>query len=218
MSEEQEPHLRLMLADDHRMVRSGLSNLLSRQEGWQVMAEADDGIQLLQHMESQTPDIVILDLNMPGINGIEVTRRIKAQYPTVRVVILSMHDEPEYLIRSLQSGADAYVFKQAEPAVLLEAVRTVAVGRRFFPPEVTDALTGNSMPHSDNTPPQITPREREVLQWVASGDSNKVIADRLCVSPRTVETHRARLLKKLDARNTAELVQLALRFGLITER
>lgn len=216
MSAETEP-LRLMLADDHRMVRSGLSNLLARQHGWVVSAEADDGEELLTLVEADPPDVVVLDLNMPRMGGIEATRRIKADHPEIRVVVLSMHDEPEYVIRSLQAGADAYVFKQAEPQVLLEAIRTVAEGRKFFPSDVAVALSGMGAGNADDTTSgtQITPREREVLVLVAKGKSNKEIADLLFVSPRTVETHRARLLKKLEARNTAELVQLALRFGLI---
>lgn len=216
MSAETAP-LRLMLADDHRMVRSGLSNLLARQPGWAVTAEADDGEELLGLVEADPPDVVVLDLNMPRMGGIEATRRIKADHPEIRVVVLSMHDEPEYVIRSLQAGADAYVFKQAEPQVLLEAIRTVAEGRKFFPSDVAVALSGMGAVNADDTTSgaQITPREREVLALVAKGKSNKEIADLLFVSPRTVETHRARLLKKLEARNTAELVQLALRFGLI---
>ena len=211
--------LRIMLADDHRLVRSGLSNLLAAQPGWAVTGEADDGQQLLVLVDAAPPDVVVLDLNMPRLNGIETTRRLKADHPDVRVVVLSMHDEPEYLIRSLQSGADAYVFKQVEPEVLLEAIRTVVQGRRYFPSEVAAALSGVSLGEhaAESGVASITPREREVLALVAKGLSNKEIAERLFVSPRTVETHRARLLKKLEARNTAELVQLALRFGLIDD-
>lgn len=211
--------MRVLLADDHGIVRRGLRSLLEG-AGLSVVAEATDGLEALRLLETHQPDLLILDIGMPKLNGIDVAARVqKIEHPP-RVLILSMHSDESYIIRALASGARAYLLKDATDEDLLPAVRAVASGRPFFSPAVTAVLVQDYMRSlqtrglSDSYT-LLTDREKEVLQLLAEGRSNKEVATLLNLALSTIETHRASLMQKLNLHNTAEIVLYAVRKGII---
>jgi len=211
--------IRVLLADDHRLVRAGLRALLQSLEGVQVVAEAGNGYEALQLAQQHQPDIVIMDIGMEGLNGLEAAARIAKSTPAPRVIILSMHANEEYVRRSLQAGAAGYLLKGAEPAELELAIHAVMRGESYLTPAVSKQVVQDYLQGSGVKPDplqDLTPRQREVLQLIAEGNSTKEIAHKLNLSIKTVETHRGELMNRLDIHDVAGLVRYAIRTGIVT--
>lgn len=209
----------IVLADDHRIVRQGLRVLLSAEQDFDVIGEADDGREALELVRRLNPDVLVLDLMMPGLNGLEVARQLNKQAARVGVVVLSMHDDEGFVLEALANGVSAYVLKDSNSSDLVQAVREVAAGRRYLSPPLSDraietyqqmAKIGAMDRHET-----LTTREREVLQLSAEGYTNSEIAARLGISTRTAETHRSHLLHKLGLHTQSDLIRYALRRGII---
>jgi two-component system response regulator NreC len=212
--------LRVLLADDHGIVRRGLRTLLESEPGISVVAEAADGLEALRLCGEHQPDLLILDVGMPKLNGIEVAARAQKLDRAPRSIILSMHADESYIIRALAAGARAYLLKDATDEDLLPAVRSVSAGKPYFSPAVTAVLVEDYVRRLQakgltDTYHLLTDREKEVLQLLAEGRSNKEVASELDLSLSTVETHRSNLMQKLNLHNTAELVLYAVRKGII---
>ena len=212
--------MRVLLADDHGIVRRGLRTLLESEPGVTVVAEAADGLEALRLCSEHQPDLLILDVGMPKLNGIEVAARAQKLDRAPRSIILSMHSDESYIIRALASGARAYLLKDATDEDLLPAVRSVSAGKPYFSPAVTAVLIEDYVRRLQakgltDTYHLLTDREKEVLQLLAEGRSNKEVASELDLSLSTVETHRSNLMQKLNLHNTAELVLYAVRKGII---
>lgn len=214
--------MRVLLADDHGIVRRGLRSLLESEPGVTVLGEAADGHEALRLAKELHPDIVILDIAMPLLNGIDVAARLQKMDRPPRTVILSMHSDESYIIRALAAGARAYLLKDATDEDLIPAIRAVAAGRPYFSPAVTAVLVEDYMRRLQDrgltdTYHLLTDREKEVLQLLAEGRANKEVATLLDLSLSTVETHRANLMQKLNLHNTAEIVLYAVRKGIIIQ-
>jgi DNA-binding NarL/FixJ family response regulator len=208
--------MRILLADDHGIVRSGLKMLIDRQDGMQVVAEADDGVAAVEAVLREEPDIAILDVAMPKMTGIQAAREIKSRRPSVTVLLLSMYDDERYLFDGLQAGASGYVLKRAADEELIEAVRSVASGKPYLPATTQSALVKEWLDQGDEAPRDpLTPREQDVVKLIAEAYTNKQIGEILKVSEKTVESHRANVLAKLGMRDRVELVRYAIRRGLI---
>jgi len=213
--------LRVIIADDHAVVRQGIRTVLEDVEGLQVVAEAGDGDEALALAEEHEPDVVVLDVTMPGKTGLEVARELRERGSGVAVLILSMHDEPEYVLEAVRAGADGYVLKDMAPAELRAAVTAVHEGREYFSGRVTHQLSVGLRQELEEEQRKsrlesLTPREIEVLVLVARGLTNRGIADDLGISPRTVETHRERVMAKLRIRSVAGLTRFVVEQGLDT--
>ena len=213
-------HLRVVLADDHTLFRQGLRRVLEEQAGWQVVAEASDGAEAVRLTLEREPHIVILDIAMPRLNGVEATRQIARRLPDVRVLIVSMYSDDLYITQSLQAGAHGFILKDSADADLVRAVRDLAAGKSYFSPAVSKVVLDDYVRHLADRGvtdrfDALSEREREVFQLIAEGHSNKDIASLLHVSPGTVETHRARIMEKLDVHSAAEIVLYAVRKGVI---
>jgi len=212
--------LRVLLADDHGIVRRGLRSLLETEPGLTVVGEAADGLEALRLCEEHQPDILIVDVGMPKLNGIDVAARAQKLERPPRTVILSMHADESYIIRGLAAGARAYLLKDATDEDLIPAVRAVAAGKPFFSPAVTGVLVEDYLRQLQargltDSYHLLTDREKQVLQLLAEGRSNKEVATLLELSLSTVETHRGNLMQKLNLHNTAEIVLYAVRKGII---
>lgn len=208
---------RVMLADDHTLVRGGIRKILEGQPGIEVVAEAADGAAALDLVGSTEADVLVLDLKMPGTDGIDVLRAAKAIRPGLKVVILTMHAGQEYVARAVKGGSDAYLLKDSAVQDLVAAVSAVMAGQTYFSPAIQQQLAGllrNGGQHPSGTQ-TLTDREREVLTWLARGLSSKEVAKELNISVRTVETHRANLMHKLGVKSVAVLIQVAMREGII---
>jgi len=202
-------------------VRHGLRKILEAQPDWEVVDEAGNGREAVKKALEQNPDILVLDIGMPQLNGIEATRQIVKRAPAVRVLILSMHSDEAYITQALQAGAKGYLLKDSADTDLIRAVSDVAAGRSFFSPAVAKVMLDDYVRHLANKGivdrfEALSEREREIFQLVAEGNSNKEIADLLSISQGTVETHRAHILQKLDLHSTAEIVLYAVRRGVIS--
>jgi DNA-binding NarL/FixJ family response regulator len=213
--------LRILLGDDHTLVRHGFRKILEGRPDWQVVAEVGDGRQAVREGLALLPDVAVLDIGMPLLNGMEATRQIVRRAPTVRVLILSMHSDEAYITQALQAGAKGYLLKDSADTDLIRGIADVAAGRSFFSPAVARVMLDDYVRHLAEKGivdryQSLSEREREIFQLIAEGHSNKGIADVLGVSPATVETHRAHILQKLDVHNTAELVLYAVRHGVIS--
>jgi two-component system, NarL family, response regulator NreC len=213
--------VRILLGDDHTLVRQGLRRILEGRPDWEVVAEASDGRDAVQHALAIQPNVAILDIGMPRLNGIEATRQIVRRSPDVRVLILSMHANEAYILQALKAGAKGYMLKDSADTELIRGVESIAAGKSFFSPAVAKVMLDDYVRHLANKGivdrfESLSEREREVFQLVAEGRSNKEVAELLSVSPATVETHRAHILQKLDVHNTAELVLYAVRRGVIS--
>jgi DNA-binding NarL/FixJ family response regulator len=206
----------ILLADDHHVVRQGLRSLLEAEADFTVIGEASDGLQTLQMVEKMHPQVLVLDLMMPGLNGLEVTRQVAA---TTRVVILSMHASEAYVLEALQNGAFGYVLKDSTAADLVQAVRSAAEGRRFLSQPFSELAIAAYLRRSQSSPLDpyntLTTREREVLQLMAEGHTNNEISARLSISPRTVEIHRANVMHKLNLHSQTDLIRYALKRGIL---
>ena len=212
--------IRVLLVDDHPVVRKGLASCLAQQEHLAIAGEAGDGLEAVAKARELLPDVVLLDIDMPGMSGLAVSEVLRKELPQVRVLVLSMHHRPEYLHRVLQSGAQGYVLKEAAPEELVKAIETVNAGDAYFSPEIA-RMALNRLVHRNGEVPDLgalTNREQEVLVLIAKGLSNKEIACALNVGVRTVETHRERTMRKLDIHSVAGLTRFALAKGLITLR
>jgi two-component system response regulator NreC len=212
--------LRIVLADDHTLFRQGLRRVLEEQAGWQVVAEASDGAEAVRLAQEHEPQIVILDIAMPRLNGVDATRQIARRLPEVRVLIVSMYSDDLYITQALQAGAHGFILKDSADADLVRAVRDLAGGKSYFSPAVTKVVLNDYVRHLADRGvtdrfDALSEREREVFQLIAEGHSNKEIAGLLNVSPGTVETHRARIMEKLDVHSAAEIVLYAVRKGVI---
>lgn len=207
----------VLLADDHKIVRDGLRALLEAEDGLEVAAEADQGRLAVEMAEEMEPGLVIMDIGMPDLNGMEATRQILSAVPGAKVIALSMHSDRRFVKGMLKAGACGYLLKDAAFEELARAVRTVLDGGIYLSPSITDAVIDDyvNRTEEEGSPEQVlTRREREVLQLLAEGKTTKQIAFLLDVSPKTIETYRSRLMKKLDLRSVAELTKYALREGL----
>jgi DNA-binding NarL/FixJ family response regulator len=212
--------LRVLLGDDHTMLRQGLKKILEDRHDWRVVAEAGNGRDAVREVLALKPDVAVLDIGMPLLNGLEATRQIVRHAPAVRVLILSMHSDQAYVTQAVQAGAKGYLLKESAAGELIEAIAALAAGKSFFSPAVaqvvfddyTRRLTDKGIADPYDT---LSEREREVLQLVAEGRSSKEIAELLSISATTVETHRAHILQKLGLHNTVEVVRYATRRGIV---
>ena len=212
--------MRILLADDHGIVRRGMRSLLDTEPGVEVVGEASNGLEALKLIETLKPDMAILDVAMPMLNGIEVTAQAMKAFPELKVIILSMYADESYVVRALTAGARAYLLKEATEEDLLPAVRAVRNGRSFFSPAISSILLADYVRHLkqrglEDSYDILSDREKEVLQLLAEGRSNKEAAGVLNLSLSTVETHRLKLMQKLGLHNTAEIVLYAVRKGII---
>jgi two-component system, NarL family, response regulator NreC len=213
--------VRILLADDHTVMRAGLRALLERQPNLEIVGEAEDGRQTVQLASSHVPDVVVMDIAMPNLNGVEATRRMVSKQPTISVVILSMYSDESYVMRALEAGARAYLLKDSAVTDLIRAIEAVSQGKSFFSPKISRilaeeyirALRQKGVADSYEL---LTPREREILQLLAEGKTNKEVATSLNISVYTAETHRGNILQKLNLHSTAELVLYAVRKGIIS--
>jgi DNA-binding NarL/FixJ family response regulator len=210
---------RIVLADDHTLVRSGIRALLERMQGMDVVAEAANGVAAVAAVAEHDPDIALVNISMPELNGIEATRRIVNTHPRTRVIVMSLHTDQEYVRRAFLAGAVGYVAKSANREELELAIRAASRGSVWIDPAISqtvvDALIGGKDP---GTFELLTPRQREVLKLIAEGASTKAIARRLGVSVKTIESHRAQLMKRLDVDGVAGLVRAAIRIGISDPR
>ena len=216
-----ERKIRILLADDHTVVRRGLRLLLEGQPEFSVVAEASDGKQAVDAADAVKPDVVVLDIAMPNLNGIEAAQRILSSAPATSIVVLSMHADEGYVLRALKAGAKGYLLKDSAEGDLIEAIKSVTRGKTFFSPEITKMLAEDYVREIrargiEDSYELLTPREREILQLLAEGKSNKDIATLLNLSLYTVETHRRNLQDKLNLHSFAELILYAVRKGVIS--
>jgi DNA-binding NarL/FixJ family response regulator len=212
--------IRILLADDHTLVRQGLRKLLEERPDWEVIAEAGDGREAVRLAEQHKPDVAILDVAMPLLNGIEATRQIARRVPNTRVLVLSMHADEAYVTQILQAGATGYLLKDSADVDLLKAVEEAAHGRSFFSPAIARVMLDDYVRQLADKGvtdryESLSEREREIFQLIAEARTNKEIAALLNVSPSTVETHRAHIMEKLDLHSAAEIVLYAVRRGVI---
>ena len=213
--------IRILLADDHNVMRGGLRVLLERQPGFKVVSEASDGRQAVEQAEATKPDIIVLDIAMPNLSGIEAAQRISTLLPHTRIIILSMHSDESYVLRALKAGAKGYLLKDSAENDLIEAIKAVDEGKAFFSPEISNIMVEDYVREmkrrgAEDSYELLTPREREILQMLAEGKSNKHIATVLDLSLYTVETHRRNLQDKLNLHSFAELILYAVRKGIIS--
>jgi len=213
--------IRILLADDHTVMRNGLRLLLERQPNLEVVGEAADGREAVEMAATTKPDVVVMDIAMPHLNGVEAARQIAARSPLTAIAILSMHSDESYVIRSLKAGARAYLLKDSAEADLIAAINSITEGKSFFSPAVRQILKEDYMHQlaemgAEDSYELLTNREREVLQLVAEGKSNKEVANLLNLSLYTVETHRTHILQKLNLHSVPELILYAVRKGIIS--
>jgi two-component system, NarL family, nitrate/nitrite response regulator NarL len=209
--------IRLLLVDDHPVVRKGIGACLAQQEHLEIVGEAADGREALRKARELSPDIILMDIDMPHLNGLAVTEMLRKDLPKIKVLILSMHSNTEYVLRIVHSGARGYVLKEAAPSELVRAIDTVNSGEAFFSPEVARAALNQFVRGGTNVnASELTAREREVLVLIAEGLSNKEIASQLGVGVRTVETHRERIMRKLNIHSVAGLTKFAISKGLVS--
>ncbi len=212
--------IRILLVDDHAILRAGLRALLAAHADIQVVGEAGDGEQALQRVNELHPDVVVMDIAMPGVNGLVATREITHAHPQTRILILTQYDNKEYVLPLLKVGAVGYVLKQAVDVDLVAAIRAAARGEAFLQPSIAklvlNAYLDNASQAGEDSFTTLTERERETLILVAQGHSTREIAEMLHISPNTVDVHRARLMQKLDLHNIAELSAYAVRRGLLS--
>jgi DNA-binding NarL/FixJ family response regulator len=208
--------IRILLADDHPLIRAGFKSLLGMNEKFQIVAEAENGKELLELAARTQPDVVLTDISMPVMNGMEALEELARSFPNMRFIILTMHQEPEYILNTLKLGASGYLLKNIDRSELERAILTVYDGGKYFSPIITNILAESFTKPEPIEPGEVTPREKEVLELVARGNSTKQVADKLGISIRTVESHRINMLKKMKVNNTAELIKKAIELKILT--
>lgn len=210
--------IRIILADDHTVVRAGLKSLLDQETTMEVIAEASDGREVLELVRQHEPDMVIMDVAMPELNGVDATRQLRADYPEIKVLALSMHSDKRFVLTMLKAGASGYLLKNCATRELTQAIQTIITNRQYISPDIANVvieeLSRDPAQAAETPAANLTRREREVLQLLAEGNSVKAIATQLHVSNSTVETHRRQIMEKLDLHNLAELTKYAIREGL----
>ena len=211
---------RIVIAEDHTILREGLRALLSAEAGFDVVGEAEDGRAAVRCCEDLVPDLVLMDLSMPRMHGFEAIKEIKRQNPDVKIIALTVHKTDEYILATLQAGADGYLLKDATHSELVMAIKNVLMGKRYLSPGISERviegyLEGKETLKTRSAWDTLTRREREILKLIAEGYKNKEVADYLCISLKTVEKHRANLMKKLDLHSAAELTAFAVEKGLV---
>ena len=216
-----EDPIRVLVADDHAIVRTGIRHVLESEPGFVVVAEASTGPEALELAESLRPDVAVLDITMPGISGLHVAAQLRERTPETQVLILSMHDNTEYVLESLRAGVHGYLLKDTAATELRGAIRAVRRGESFFSPPIAGRLSavlrGEASTSASDALAQLTSRERQVLLGIAQGHTNREIGAQLGISPRTVESHRENLMRKLGVRTVAGLTRLALEAGLVPD-
>jgi two-component system response regulator NreC len=211
---------RIVIAEDHTILREGLRALLSTDPQFDVVGEAGDGRAAIRRCDELAPDLVLMDLSMPRMHGFDAIKEIKRQSPEIKIIVLTVHKTDEYILATLQAGADGYVLKDATQSELVMAIRNVLAGKRYLSPGISDRviqgyLEGKETIKTSSAWDTLTRREREILKLIAEGYKNKEVADHLFISLKTVEKHRANLMKKLDLHNAAELTVFAMEKGLV---
>ena len=211
--------IKVVVADDHTILRQGIKALLDNQAGIEVIGEAKDGREALTLIERLQPDVILMDIAMPGLNGLEATRRIKKKFPKIKVLVLTMYTNEEYVFQILQAGANGYLVKETAFQDLISAITAVYRDEAFMSPSISKKVinryTQRAQKTNDTTCDVLTTREREVLQLIAEGSSSKKIAEALFISPKTVETHRTHIMDKLNIHNRTDLVKYAIRKGIV---
>lgn len=213
-------NIRILIADDHTIVRSGLRLLLEAEPDIDVIGEASDGAEALNLVEEHRPDLVLMDISMPGMDGLEATRQIKANWPEIKVLVLTMHRSDEYFFEMLKAGASGYILKGAETSDLIQAVRVVGRGEVFLYPTMAQKLLKDYLDFvrwGDGTGSSLSPREKEILRLLSEGCSSKEIAEKLVISPSTVHSHQSNLMTKLGLNSRHELIQYARQRGLTSD-
>src|SRR5690242_8874685 len=212
--------IRILLADDHTILRAGLKMMLNAQPDMEIVGEAQDGRQSIAEAQKLQPDVVLMDITMPDINGIEATKQIKKLLPDTRVLVLTMHEHDEYVFQALRAGASGYMLKEAAATDLITALRVIQSGQFYLSPTAQSVMVGDYLQRvrageEKDSYSSLTEREREILKLVAEGYTNNQIAERLVISPKTVDTHRTHIMDKLNLHSRAELVKYAMRRGLL---
>jgi DNA-binding NarL/FixJ family response regulator len=216
-----EPKSRIVIAEDHTILREGLRSLLSSSQDFEIVGEAEDGHMAIQCVEKCKPDLILMDLSMPRMNGMDAIREIKRQSPQTKILVLTVHKAEEYILATLHAGADGYVLKDTTHTELVMAIRSVLMGKPYLSPGISEKviegyLEGRKTLKTRSSWETLTQREREILKLIAEGYKNKEIADYLCISPKTVEKHRANLMEKLDLHNVQALTTFAIEKGLVS--
>lgn len=211
---------RIVIAEDHTILREGLRAILAADPGLEIVGEAEDGREAVRQAASKAPDLILMDLSMPRMNGLEAIREIRRQSPGTKILALTVHSSEEYVLAALEAGADGYVLKDATRSELVMAIRRILEGKRYLSPGISDAviegyLEGRRQLRPETPWESLTQREREILKLIAEGYKNKEVADYLCISLKTVEKHRANLMKKLDLHNAAALTAYAIEKKLV---
>jgi len=214
--------IRVLLADDHTILRAGLKMMLNAQPDIEVVGEAQDGRQAIHEAQRLQPDIVLMDITMPEVNGIEATKQVKKLLPDIRVLILTMHEHDEYVFQTLRAGASGYMLKEAADTELITALHVIQSGQFYLSPAAQSVMVGDYLQRvrtgeEKDSYSSLTEREREILKLVAEGLTNNQIAERLVISPKTVDTHRTHIMDKLNLHSRAELVKYAIRRGLLED-
>ncbi len=207
--------IKVIIADDHQLFRDGVISILNNDKDFEVVGEVGSGEELLALLSEKLTDIVLVDLSMPGINGQEVIQAAKTKFPHLKFIVLTMHDDGQYVVKSVRSGAFGYLLKNADEKELKHAIKEVFEGRKYFNRHITELMIANMSVANSDGQLELTPREMEILKLVSQGRITKEIADTLCVSTRTIETHRVNMMKKLGVQNTAELITKAAKLNLI---
>jgi two-component system, NarL family, response regulator NreC len=210
--------VRVALIDDHPIVRQGLRNLLQTEPSFAVVGEADDGVTGVELVQRVKPDVLIVDLMMPGLNGLDLIKQVLKRQPKLRILVLSMQSADSYVVEALNCGAAGYVLKETGPSEIIRAIHTVVAGDRYLSPKLSERLLTSSAGKKRMTDPYetLTPREREILHLIIEGNTSPQIAKKLVLSPRTVELHRSRIMKKLDLHNQTDIFRYALERGLLS--
>ena len=208
----------VLVADDHRLVREGLITLLRSCNDIEVIGEASNGLEVMRKIDQLKPHVLLLDISMPKLSGLEVARRLKKEHPAVKIVILTMHEEEEYSLKMIRAGVSGYLLKDAAGSELIEAIRSAYAGKAFFSPQISKVLAETYRDVAlkvDDPYERLNDREREILQLIGEGHTNKEIAGLLFISRKTVDNHRTNLMRKLDIHSTADLVRWATKKGLV---
>ena len=210
--------INVMLVDDHGLVRTGIKRLLRDVSGIDVVAEAESGEQAIRQVRKEKPDVILMDISMPGIGGLEATRKISQVVPGIKIIAVTIHDDDPFPARLLEAGASGYLTKGCDVQEIVSAIRSVHIGKQYISPEIAHKLALSFVNEREKSPlERLTPRETQVMLMVVRGETNKAISEKLCLSPKTTSTYRYRLFEKLGVENDVELTRFAIRHGLIRE-